>query len=230
MNQQHFQEAYATALYYVATEPAVNLRIGVRSAELATLYEQTGYQSATLVTAFNPQSQQLSTTENQQRHRELEQAVRSWSVPYWPAGSEDPSGSWPTETGLLLLGLSWAQARALGLGFGQNAVVRAGRTAKPELLWCQPATDRCETCGRQVPLTFHHLIPKKLHRRPRFKKHYSTKQLQAGIRVCRTCHNGIHRQFDEMTLGQHYPSLMAIHLQPDLQRHFQWAARQKRLR
>jgi 5-methylcytosine-specific restriction endonuclease McrA len=69
------------------------------------------------------------------------------------------------------------------------------------------ATDRvgqCPLCQRQVPLTFHHLIPKKLHRRTRFKKSFSKAHLNQGVFVCRLCHNGIHDHYDEMTLAKQF--------------------------
>jgi hypothetical protein len=93
-----------------------------------------------------------------------------------------------------------------------------GRTARPE---------RCETCGRATVLTFHHLIPRKLHRRPRFKRLYSRDELNQGIHVCRSCHRGIHRAYDEMTLGARFATLERLLNDPDLQRHFAWVAKQK---
>lgn len=81
-----------------------------------------------------------------------------------------------------------------------------------------------------MPLTFHHLIPKKVHRRARFKKHYEREQLQAGIYVCRRCHRGIHRLFDEMTLAQDYDSLEKLLADEQIQKHVAWVAKQKERR
>ena len=39
----------------------------------------------------------------------------------------------------------------------------------------------CPLCGRYLPLTFHHLIPKKMHRRNAFRRRYSRSELAAGI-------------------------------------------------
>ena len=50
----------------------------------------------------------------------------------------------------------------------------------------------CPLCQRQVALTFHHLIPKKMHRRTYFKKNYKRAQLHEGIMICRLCHDGLH--------------------------------------
>ena len=62
----------------------------------------------------------------------------------------------------------------------------------------------CPFCGRVLPLTFHHLIPKKLHRRSRFRKHYTRDELNRGIDICRQCHDGIHERYDEMLLYKEY--------------------------
>lgn len=85
----------------------------------------------------------------------------------------------------------------------------------------------CSTCGRKTRLTFHHLIPRKLHRRGYFKRNYDRQALNAGIYVCRRCHSGIHARYDEMTLGKHFASLEALLADEDLARHFSWVARQR---
>lgn len=85
----------------------------------------------------------------------------------------------------------------------------------------------CPCCGRHIRLTFHHLIPKKLHRRTRFKREFTKAQLSEGIYICRQCHSGIHDQYDEMTLAQEFDSLQALLADEGLQRHFKWVSRQK---
>ena len=85
----------------------------------------------------------------------------------------------------------------------------------------------CPLCRRTISLTFHHLIPKKMHRRAHFKKHYSKQQLQAGIDICRRCHDGVHDIYNEMQLAKHFSSLEALQRDPLLQNHFQWVSRQK---
>ncbi|MEE4204052.1 MAG: hypothetical protein V2I45_10500 [Halieaceae bacterium] len=87
--------------------------------------------------------------------------------------------------------------------------------------------DLCACCGRGVRLTFHHLIPRKVHRRARYKKHYDRDALNKGIHICRQCHRGIHKTYDEMTLAQHYHSLDALLADPTLRRHFDWVSKQR---
>jgi hypothetical protein len=82
-------------------------------------------------------------------------------------------------------------------------------------------------CEREVLLTFHHLIPKKLHRRTRFKKDYSKDELNQGVFICRLCHNGIHAHYDEMTLAREFHNLEKLKADPNIRRHANWVAKQK---
>ncbi|HEX4872803.1 MAG TPA: hypothetical protein VFV27_10850 [Nevskiaceae bacterium] len=91
-----------------------------------------------------------------------------------------------------------------------------------------PAGSSCALCARTVRLTFHHLIPRRLHRRPAFQRRYGREQLaRQGVWLCRSCHDAVHQHFDEMTLGRELNTLEALQAQPVLQRHAAWAARQR---
>jgi len=85
----------------------------------------------------------------------------------------------------------------------------------------------CCLCQRQTPLTFHHLVPRKVHRRTFFRKHFSRQELSIGIYICRKCHSGIHKLFDEMKLAKELNSLDKLRENPDVARHVAWVARQK---
>jgi hypothetical protein len=92
-----------------------------------------------------------------------------------------------------------------------------------------PAHDNpCSLCGRRTALTFHHLIPRKVHRRTHFRKRFSRAQLAAGIDVCRLCHDGIHRLYDELTLARRFSTLEALRSDPAIQRHCRWVRKQQR--
>ncbi len=88
-------------------------------------------------------------------------------------------------------------------------------------------TGQCPLCGRWVPLTFHHLIPRKVHRRPRFKNTLSKAELNQGIFICRLCHDGIHDRYDEMTLALEFATLDKLQADPKIRRHADWVAKQK---
>lgn len=86
---------------------------------------------------------------------------------------------------------------------------------------------RCTLCGRSTDLTFHHLIPRKVHRRNYFRRHYSREQLQQGIDLCRLCHKGLHRLYDEMTLARRLNRLEALLADPAIRRHVAWVRKQR---
>ena len=90
-----------------------------------------------------------------------------------------------------------------------------------------PPETPCALCGRACPLTFHHLIPRKMHRRPRFRKRHDRATLDAGVWLCRPCHSGIHRLHDEMTLAQSLCTLEALRADPAVARHVAWVRRQR---
>ena len=85
----------------------------------------------------------------------------------------------------------------------------------------------CELCGRHTDLSFHHLIPRKMHRRAHFKKHYSKEQLQAGVLLCRLCHRGIHRLYDEMTLAKQFQDLASLRSDAAIAKHVAWVHKQR---
>ena len=66
-----------------------------------------------------------------------------------------------------------------------------------------------------------------MHRRNYFKKNFSKADLNRGVDICRPCHSGIHKRYDEMTLAKQFASFEALVQDVSLQKHFQWVAKQK---
>lgn len=85
----------------------------------------------------------------------------------------------------------------------------------------------CCLCKRETDLTFHHLIPRKVHRRAYFKKNYSKAQLNEGIDVCRQCHRVLHKSYSEMELAKSFNVIEKITAEPFLTKQFAWLAKQK---
>jgi len=85
----------------------------------------------------------------------------------------------------------------------------------------------CALCHREANLTFHHLIPKKMHRRTYFKKNFPREVLNNGVDLCRLCHRSIHRLHDEMTLAKNFYTLERLQGDLAVQRHVNWVRRQK---
>lgn len=85
----------------------------------------------------------------------------------------------------------------------------------------------CPLCRRLTHLTFHHFVPRKVHRRAHFKKHFTKDQLNQGVALCRQCHSGIHRFYDEMHIAKHLSTLDSLRADPPLRTHFDWVSRQR---
>jgi hypothetical protein len=84
----------------------------------------------------------------------------------------------------------------------------------------------CELCQRECQLTFHHLIPKKVHKRNFFRKKYRKDDLQQGIHICRKCHSGIHNLYDEKHLAKELNTLEKLLADEAIQKHVKWVAKQ----
>lgn len=88
--------------------------------------------------------------------------------------------------------------------------------------------DQCQMCGREKPLTFHHLIPKRNHSNKWFKKRFSLEEMRTGgIYVCRKCHNMIHKTFSEKSLGRDFNTLDAILSDERIQKFVAWVKKQR---
>ena len=87
-----------------------------------------------------------------------------------------------------------------------------------------PRPSQCELCGRAVAdLTQHHLIPRRLHRRKRFRKDFAREELEGRICwVCRPCHNMIHYVRSEQQLGLYHNTLESLLAIPELAEFTRW--------
>ena len=126
---------YLTAQYQIRMDTsAITLQIGRRSAPLAALLRATANQNAVYITACNPASKLISPEENQSAMVRLYEKVTCYSNHIYCGKSIDPSGEWPAEESLLVLGIDLSTARSIGQEFGQNAIVWIDSAAIPHLI------------------------------------------------------------------------------------------------
>lgn len=118
----------------------VPLTIGSVSPSLRSLHERYGVGSSAFITAWNPASVPLAQDENDRRQAELKLAVEAAGYALLPGIGEDPSGHWPGERSTLVLGISREDAIALGVRFGQIAIVWSDVDAVPVLVLCGGAS------------------------------------------------------------------------------------------
>lgn len=90
-----------------------------------------------------------------------------------------------------------------------------------------PQPGRCELCQRKKPLTFHHLIPRKTHRKPRIRRRFHRDELHSrGLWVCRLCHSQLHRFYTEEHLAETLNTRDRLLEEPEMVRFLAWARRQ----
>lgn len=127
--------AYRNADYVVLPgNSELVLRAGKASAELDALLAGHGATTAAFLTAANPHSEQRPAEENRAAAAELDRALADVHYSRFPAEGRDPAGHWPTEPGVLVLGIPRAAAEALGRRFGQNAILYIERGSPAELV------------------------------------------------------------------------------------------------
>ncbi len=88
----------------------------------------------------------------------------------------------------------------------------------------------CELCDRpDRVLTFHHLIPRHCHKKGRFRRSFSLKEMrQRGIWICQECHSGIHDLIpDEKELGWSYNTKALLLSHEAISKHVAWVKKLK---
>lgn len=91
-----------------------------------------------------------------------------------------------------------------------------------------PDDGGCALCRRTLPLSFHHLIPRRVHDRRWFRTRFGIDEMRRrGLWLCRDCHRHIHDHFDEATLGRRLNTAALLLAEPVIARHVEWAARQR---
>lgn len=93
--------------------------------------------------------------------------------------------------------------------------------------WC--IVSQCALCGRQVKLTFHHLIPVAVHRKKRYLARFGIEEMRTrGLMICQHCHSGIHDLFpDEKMLADFFNTQQLLEKEPRMAKHIAWVKKQR---
>lgn len=89
---------------------------------------------------------------------------------------------------------------------------------------------RCALCGRAAPTSDHHLIPRAVHNKKRFRERFGIDEMRSRkIPLCRHCHRAVHELIpQERDLAESYNTLASLRVHPGIARHVEWAKKQKR--
>lgn len=131
---QELMQAYLETEYSLQGSDAFSLSIGARSDGLKTAHQANRVSCSVFITADNPRSTQVSDADNEAAYQkliaELDKRKLAWRAGY----GRHPSGNWPPERSVLVMGLGRDGAAELGERFGQDAVVWSDEDAVPRLL------------------------------------------------------------------------------------------------
>jgi hypothetical protein len=127
-------EAYKKAEYVVSGEVELVLRIGVPSADLDELLDRHAVQAAAFISPGNRRGKRQSESENAAAFLELNLLLKETSYARRAAEGRDPSGEWPAEASVLILGIGRREAEKLGRSLEQNAIVFVEKGNAPQLI------------------------------------------------------------------------------------------------
>lgn len=87
----------------------------------------------------------------------------------------------------------------------------------------------CELCGREKPLTKHHLIPRAVHTKKKFINRFGKDEMnRRGIMICKQCHSGIHDLIPkEKELAESFNTKELLLSDERIRKHVDWARKQK---
>lgn len=147
------EAAYRATEYRVAEAPSLVIRIGQHAPACDALLDRHHVTRALLLSACNPYSEPGEAVGNELRHAMLIAHLHETGLDSVPAEGRDPSGQWPPEVSLLVLGTSTEQEDALLRDYEQHAVVLLQRGRVAELLWHPGPRDSRQTHARSAAPT-----------------------------------------------------------------------------
>ena len=131
------EAAYKASTYQVMLPGgALNVRIGESNPALDAFLSRMSVGGGVFICAVNPASRILTDVENADRHARLCRELSKASLSYFEGEALADAGDWPGEVGVLVIGVSEAEAKGMGLRYGQNAVVWVAPGELPRLVWC----------------------------------------------------------------------------------------------
>ncbi|KAJ6617350.1 hypothetical protein B0H10DRAFT_1797556 [Mycena sp. CBHHK59/15] len=97
----------------------------------------------------------------------------------------------------------------------------------PPPVWSVTRATECEICEREIPLTYHHLIPRSTHSKAVKKKWHPNSMLNSVAWLCRPCHTVVHHVATNEELAQYYYSVELLLQRDDIQRWGRYASKQR---
>lgn len=107
-----------------------------------------------------------------------------------------------------------------------TAYISIVTAAPPAPSTTRPESNECEICGRdQLPLTYHHLIPKDSHAKVLKRGWHPEEDLNNVAWICRACHNLVHSIASNDELAREWYTVELLMGREDVQRFAKWIGR-----
>ncbi|KDQ09916.1 hypothetical protein BOTBODRAFT_36731 [Botryobasidium botryosum FD-172 SS1] len=97
----------------------------------------------------------------------------------------------------------------------------------PPPAWSSTRTSECEICERDVPLTYHHLIPRSTHTKVLKRKWHPESLLNSVAWLCRPCHSAVHGIATNEELAREYYTIELLLTREDIQKWKKYASKQR---
>ncbi|MCC6163791.1 MAG: DUF3293 domain-containing protein [Acidobacteria bacterium] len=110
------------------------LRVDTPSAALVACHGAFGVTCSAFITAWNPRSEPTPRARNEAAMAALERTLSAGGWRWLRGAGVDPSGAWPPEPSLLVLGLDASTAVAIAQRCAQHAIVCAAVDGVPTLV------------------------------------------------------------------------------------------------
>ncbi|EGN97347.1 hypothetical protein SERLA73DRAFT_184020 [Serpula lacrymans var. lacrymans S7.3] len=102
-----------------------------------------------------------------------------------------------------------------------------GLVCAPPPVWSSTRTKQCELCEREIPLTYHHLIPRATHAKVLKKNLHPESMLNSVAWLCRPCHTVVHHVANNDELAREYYTIELLQGREDIQKWRKYAAKQR---
>ena len=133
---EELKEAYLNTEYLIALDSGeLNIRIGRYKPDMEAVLTAYQVSVAAFLTACNPRSQRQPEPRNRAASERLVARVSELGLSALQGRGHDPTGKWPDEQSLLVLGINQEEAHELACEYEQNAFVMLKKGAAPELVW-----------------------------------------------------------------------------------------------
>ncbi|KZT10838.1 uncharacterized protein LAESUDRAFT_788844 [Laetiporus sulphureus 93-53] len=100
-------------------------------------------------------------------------------------------------------------------------------TCAPPPVWSKTRTSECQICEREVPLTYHHLIPRQVHAKALKKQWHREAMLDSVAWLCRPCHSTVHHVASNEDLAKKYYTVDLLLERKDIQKWRKYISKQR---